>query len=42
MLWRMEFIKRSSTIEIPAQDRFQVVTEHPQAGLIYDPELSWN
>ena len=24
-------------IEIPAQDRFQVVTEHPQAGLIYDP-----
>jgi phenylpyruvate tautomerase PptA (4-oxalocrotonate tautomerase family) len=24
-------------IEIPAQDRFQVVTEHPPGGLIYDP-----
>jgi 4-oxalocrotonate tautomerase len=24
-------------IEIPAQDRFQVVTEHPAGGLIYDP-----
>lgn len=24
-------------IEIPAQDRFQVVTEHSPGGLIYDP-----
>jgi 4-oxalocrotonate tautomerase len=24
-------------IEIPAQDRFQIVTEHPAGGLIYDP-----
>jgi 4-oxalocrotonate tautomerase len=24
-------------IEIPAQDRFQVVTEHAASGLIYDP-----
>jgi phenylpyruvate tautomerase PptA (4-oxalocrotonate tautomerase family) len=24
-------------LEIPAQDRFQVITEHPAAGLIYDP-----
>jgi 4-oxalocrotonate tautomerase len=24
-------------IEIPPQDRFQVVTEHPLGGLIYDP-----
>jgi phenylpyruvate tautomerase PptA (4-oxalocrotonate tautomerase family) len=24
-------------IEIPAQDRFQVVTEHSPAGLFYDP-----
>jgi len=24
-------------IEIPAQDRFQVITEHPAGGLIYDP-----
>jgi 4-oxalocrotonate tautomerase len=24
-------------IEIPAQDRFQVITEHPADGLIYDP-----
>jgi phenylpyruvate tautomerase PptA (4-oxalocrotonate tautomerase family) len=24
-------------IEIPAQDRFQVVTEHPPGGLFYDP-----
>ncbi len=24
-------------LEIPAQDRFQVLTEHPPGGLIYDP-----
>ena len=24
-------------LEIPAQDRFQLVTEHPASGLIYDP-----
>src|ERR1700685_3022718 len=24
-------------INVPAQDRFQVVTEHPAGGLIYDP-----
>ena len=24
-------------IEIPAQDRFQVITEHPPGGLIYAP-----
>ena len=24
-------------IEIPAQDRFQIITEHPVNGLIYDP-----
>ena len=24
-------------IEIPAQDRFQIITEHPAGGLIYDP-----
>jgi phenylpyruvate tautomerase PptA (4-oxalocrotonate tautomerase family) len=24
-------------IDVPAQDRFQVVTEHPAGGLIYDP-----
>jgi len=24
-------------IEIPAQDRFQVMTEHPAGGLVYDP-----
>jgi phenylpyruvate tautomerase PptA (4-oxalocrotonate tautomerase family) len=24
-------------LEIPAQDRFQVITEHSAAGLIYDP-----
>jgi|SRR5579863_3339680 len=24
-------------IEIPAQDRFQVITEHPPGGLFYDP-----
>ena len=24
-------------LEVPAQDRFQVVTEHSAAGLIYDP-----
>jgi phenylpyruvate tautomerase PptA (4-oxalocrotonate tautomerase family) len=23
--------------EIPAQDRFQIITEHPAEGLIYDP-----
>jgi 4-oxalocrotonate tautomerase len=23
--------------DVPAQDRFQVVTEHPSGGLIYDP-----
>jgi phenylpyruvate tautomerase PptA (4-oxalocrotonate tautomerase family) len=23
--------------EVPAQDRFQIVTEHPAGGLIYDP-----
>jgi 4-oxalocrotonate tautomerase len=23
--------------EVPAKDRFQVVTEHPAGGLIYDP-----
>jgi 4-oxalocrotonate tautomerase len=25
------------TIKVPEQDRFQVVTEHDEAGLIYDP-----
>ena len=25
------------TIKIPEQDRFQVITEHDAAGLIYDP-----
>jgi 4-oxalocrotonate tautomerase len=25
------------TIKIPEQDRFQIVTEHDDAGLIYDP-----
>ena len=25
------------TIKIPEQDRFQIVTEHDEAGLIYDP-----
>ncbi|HSD21236.1 MAG TPA: tautomerase family protein [Anaeromyxobacter sp.] len=25
------------TINVPAQDRFQIVTEHDAAGLIYDP-----
>ncbi len=25
------------TINVPAQDRFQLVTEHPRAGLVYDP-----
>ena len=25
------------TINVPAQDRFQVITEHPRAGLVYDP-----
>ena len=25
------------TINVPAQDRFQIVTEHPRADLIYDP-----
>jgi 4-oxalocrotonate tautomerase len=24
-------------IEAPAQDRFQIITEHPASGLIYDP-----
>jgi 4-oxalocrotonate tautomerase family enzyme len=24
-------------INVPAQDRFQVITEHPAGGLIYDP-----
>jgi 4-oxalocrotonate tautomerase len=24
-------------IDAPAQDRFQVITEHPASGLIYDP-----
>jgi 4-oxalocrotonate tautomerase len=24
-------------IEIPAQDRFQIITEHPPTGLVYDP-----
>jgi 4-oxalocrotonate tautomerase len=24
-------------IEIPAQDRFQIITEHPPGGLFYDP-----
>jgi phenylpyruvate tautomerase PptA (4-oxalocrotonate tautomerase family) len=23
---------------VPADDRFQVITEHPTAGLIYDPQ----
>lgn len=26
-----------ATIAIPAADRFQVVTEHPAEGLVYDP-----
>ena len=25
------------TIKIPEQDRFQVITEHDEAGLVYDP-----
>ena len=25
------------TINVPAQDRFQLFTEHPRAGLVYDP-----
>ncbi len=25
------------TINVPADDRFQVVTEHPAGGLVYDP-----
>ena len=24
-------------MDVPAQDRFQVITEHPASGLIYDP-----
>jgi 4-oxalocrotonate tautomerase len=24
-------------LDVPAQDRFQIVTEHPANGLIYDP-----
>jgi 4-oxalocrotonate tautomerase len=27
----------AETINVPAQDRFQVITEHPADGLIYDP-----
>ncbi|HSB70672.1 MAG TPA: tautomerase family protein [Candidatus Methylomirabilis sp.] len=27
----------TETISVPALDRFQVVTEHPADGLIYDP-----
>ena len=26
------------TIAVPAQDRFQIITEHCAAGLIYDPD----
>ena len=26
-----------ATINVPADDRFQVITEHPADGLIYDP-----
>jgi 4-oxalocrotonate tautomerase len=26
-------------IEVPAQDRFQIITEHPANGLIYDPSF---
>ncbi len=26
-----------ATINVPAGDRFQVITEHPAGGLIYDP-----
>src|ERR1051326_324136 len=26
------------TISIPAQDRFQIITEHEKAGFIYDPQ----
>jgi 4-oxalocrotonate tautomerase len=25
------------TINVPADDRFQIITEHPAGGLIYDP-----
>jgi 4-oxalocrotonate tautomerase len=25
------------TINVPAQDRFQIITEHDAAGLLYDP-----
>jgi len=25
------------TINVPAQDRFQIITEHDTAGLVYDP-----
>lgn len=25
------------TIKVPAKDRFQVITEHPADGLVYDP-----
>ncbi len=24
-------------VDVPAQDRFQIITEHPASGLIYDP-----
>lgn len=27
----------TETINAPAQDRFQIITEHPASGLIYDP-----
>lgn len=27
----------TETINAPAQDRFQIITEHPADGLIYDP-----
>jgi phenylpyruvate tautomerase PptA (4-oxalocrotonate tautomerase family) len=26
------------TINVPQDDRFQVITEHPESGLIYDPK----
>jgi 4-oxalocrotonate tautomerase len=25
------------TIQLPEHDRFQVITEHPQGGMVYDP-----
>ena len=27
-------------MDVPAQDRFQMITEHPAGGLIYDPNVS--